>query len=151
MHLSPKRALYDQLLGNVLDKVKLKSDASNLQEYKTALANEFSAFPDNYRDIHRQGLAYFTYQKTSGAALAIDDDVEELLDDGHIAINPITYEDFLPVSAAGIFRSNLTDDKAEHYTANAAQTQFEAALGRSLIDPFTLYQAIADESWNALF
>ena len=33
--------------------------------------------------------------------------------------DPITYEDFLPVSAAGIFRSNLGSEEQRNYSANA--------------------------------
>ncbi len=63
---------------------------------------------------------------------------------------PIVYEDFLSVSVARIFRSNLNDDKNEKYTKTTNQTQFEKALGQAVIDPFALYQAISDASWAAL-
>ena len=33
-----------------------------------------------------------------------------LVDDGWVRLDPVVYEDFLPRSAAGIFRSNLADD-----------------------------------------
>lgn len=149
--LTPKgRALYDKLLNAVLGKVRLKKDGSNLAEYKTVLMSEFAAFPDDYQTLYEKGLAYFSYHKKPGTTIHVNADKAALLKSGEITISPITYEDFLPVSAAGIFRSNLTDDKNEQYGANANQQQFEQALGREVIDPFVLYQAIADKSWLAL-
>ena len=52
----------------------------------------------------------------------------------------MTYEDFLPVSAAGIFKSNLRE--AEMTTVDVGtgnQSAFEAALGRPVIDMFDFY------------
>ena len=42
--------------------------------------------------------------------------------------DPITYEDFLPVSAAGIFRSNLGSEEQRNYSANEARAAFERDL-----------------------
>ncbi|MGV0624224.1 2-oxoadipate dioxygenase/decarboxylase family protein, partial [Mycobacterium kansasii] len=56
---------------------------------------------------------------------------------------PIVYEDFLPASAAGIFRSNLDSD-AE--TADAPdESGYDAqclagAIGRDIADPYALYE-----------
>ena len=52
------------------------------------------------------------------------------------------YEDFLPVSAAGIFQSNLSGETRHDYAGASSQAAFEAALGRTVIDPFDLYEAI---------
>ncbi len=68
---------------------------------------------------------------------------------GHIVAHPIVYEDFLPVSAAGIFQSNLGDDDAGEGTAAASQESLEAALGRPVADPFALYAEIEAESRRA--
>jgi len=51
------------------------------------------------------------------------------------------YEDFLPVSAAGIFQSNLGDDAQAHYTGSSNREQFHQALGRETIDELQLYAA----------
>ena len=56
------------------------------------------------------------------------------------------YEDFLPVSAAGIFQSNLGDEAVIAETEQASQAQFEAALGMAVHDEFTHYQTIQEES-----
>jgi uncharacterized glyoxalase superfamily metalloenzyme YdcJ len=70
----------------------------------------------------------------------------QALDDGIIALAPIIYEDFLPVSAAGIFQSNLGDEATQATSKQASQTDFEAALGTPVLDEFTHYQQIADAS-----
>lgn len=88
-------------------------------------AKDFSEFPDDWDSIRNDGLAYF--RKT---------------DDGFKAL---TYEDFLPVSAAGIFRSNLGEDgEAQSLKASANQEAFEKALGRPVHDMFDLYAAQVD-------
>ncbi|AKM08912.1 2-oxoadipate dioxygenase/decarboxylase HglS [Croceicoccus naphthovorans] len=79
----------------------------------------FADFPDDADALRSEGLAYFSY--ASGQPV------------------PITYEDFLPVSAAGIFRSNLGDEANSTGHGNPQQAAFESALGRAVLDPFTLY------------
>ena len=49
------------------------------------------------------------------------------------------YEDFLPVSAAGIFQSNLGGEQRDEYASQANQAQFERDLGASVIDEIALY------------
>ncbi|MNT72119.1 hypothetical protein D3C72_2106890 [compost metagenome] len=50
------------------------------------------------------------------------------------------YEDFLPVSAAGIFQSNLGDKAQAEYAQNASQAAFEQALGTPVRDELALYE-----------
>lgn len=59
---------------------------------------------------------------------------------------PITYEDFLPVSAAGIFQSNLGSDEQARSQGSGSRVDFEAALGCPVLDEFTLYQQAEDRS-----
>ena len=54
-------------------------------------------------------------------------------------VQPITYEDFLPVSAAGIFQSNLGGGQNEAYAGNANRDAFEEALGAQVTDELSLY------------
>lgn len=68
--------------------------------------------------------------------------------DGKIQIEPITYEDFLPASAAGIFASNLARPGAEVADVSVRHAEAEllrAAVG-TLHDPYELYQAQQDRS-----
>ena len=63
-------------------------------------------------------------------------------------MTPIVYEDFLPVSAAGIFTSNLLvdADKKQQIQQSPNQASFETALGAEVMDSFSLYQKIQDDS-----
>lgn len=52
---------------------------------------------------------------------------------------PITSEDFLPVSAAGIFQSNLGGEQNDTYAGPTNNGAFEAALGTAVTDELALY------------
>ncbi|MGR8024978.1 DUF1338 domain-containing protein, partial [Burkholderia cenocepacia] len=52
----------------------------------------------------------------------------------------------LPVSAAGIFQSNLGGEEQKQYQAYAAQQAFEAALGARVHDEIALYEAAQQRS-----
>ncbi|MGO4998192.1 2-oxoadipate dioxygenase/decarboxylase HglS [Oceanisphaera sp. W20_SRM_FM3] len=152
------RALYDALLTKA-DESKAELDNVARQRQLAAI---FSAFTDDEATLRRQGLAFFHYQLTSAGEAARGrylaetlPDKEQLLEQGLLSAAPLTYEDFLPVSAAGIFQSNLGANKPSVPTAKAdiaqimpfngqeepsnSQIQFEQALGCAVIDPFTLY------------
>jgi uncharacterized glyoxalase superfamily metalloenzyme YdcJ len=49
------------------------------------------------------------------------------------------YEDFLPVSAAGIFQSNLGTDEQQDYGERTNKAAFEAALGSAVQCELQLY------------
>ena len=81
-----------------------------------------------------------------GAFGALPDDLDELISRGWVYHRDgvvVTYEDFLPVSAAGIFRSNL-DAKSRDAGAVGASSQgaFEAALGRRVVNRFGWYDGV---------
>ena len=129
------RALYNQLLNEARD-----GDAA--VPYAQRLARAFEAFPDDLDDMRRSGLALFRYRLLS----SIDGDaaslpIEALVARGVVQAEPITYEDFLPVSAAGIFRSNLGDATGPTYDAPGSQAEFERALGCAVHDEIALYEA----------
>ncbi|AMT72327.1 2-oxoadipate dioxygenase/decarboxylase [Mycobacteroides immunogenum] len=93
-------------------------------------------FPDTEAGLAEQELAYF--RTDTGPA-------------GEIVRTPVVYEDFLPRSAAGIFRSNLDDDGAYGDSADASATDYSkewmaGAIGRDIHDPYMLYAAIAAQS-----
>ncbi|EHL9380124.1 VOC family protein, partial [Salmonella enterica subsp. enterica serovar Infantis] len=56
------------------------------------------------------------------------------------------YEDFLPVSAAGIFQSNLGNETLVRRHGNASRDAFEQALGCAVRDEFSLYQEAEERS-----
>jgi uncharacterized glyoxalase superfamily metalloenzyme YdcJ len=62
---------------------------------------------------------------------------------------PVVYEDFLPASAAGIFRSNLDTDTEPACGADESGYGIEwmaGAIGRPIHDPYDVYDATAQEA-----
>jgi uncharacterized glyoxalase superfamily metalloenzyme YdcJ len=143
--LTPKgRALYDRLLNETRAVVRPAADGSNAAEYEAALAKVFEAFPDDWNAMRRAGLGYFAYSLTDKgrAAGGRKVDIETAIEDGLVRFDPIVYEDFLPVSAAGIFQSNLGDDAAQEFVASPNQMLFEHDLGTTVLDEFAHYAGI---------
>lgn len=138
------RALYDRLL----QEAGTSSDNVTHQQRLTAA---FTAFPDDARKLRQQGLAWFNWALTekgqaSPAAIAADADPEELIDRGLLVATPMVYEDFLPVSAAGIFQSNLGEQARVQARGRSEREVFEAALGAEVVDELTLYQQREQQS-----
>ncbi|MCQ8242306.1 2-oxoadipate dioxygenase/decarboxylase family protein [Rhizosaccharibacter radicis] len=91
-----------------------------------ALEKHFAAFPDDAPSLLREELAFFREG-----------------DPGR----PVTYEDFLPVSAAGIFRSNLGDAAGnDARAASPRREMFVQALGAEPLDEMRLYRIEAEGS-----
>lgn len=153
--LTPKgRARYDELLAAARAEVTAAADGSNARAYRDNLERTFAAFPDDSVTIRDEGLAYFHYSLTdAGEAAAadggVDGGIEVLIERGLVRFDPIVYEDFLPVSAAGIFQSNLGDGSAPAVAADANRGAFEAALGAAPADEFALYAEREAESIRA--
>jgi len=146
--LTPKgRQLYDQLLGDVRKRISPAGDGSNAAEYRKTLEDVFRAFPDDHQQLRQQGLAYYRYAVGNGAADG--GDVEALIAAGALVAEPITYEDFLPVSAAGIFQSNLGDERRDDLEASPNRAAFEQALGATVSDELALYAAAEKASLDA--
>ncbi|MCF7751951.1 VOC family protein [Bacillus subtilis subsp. subtilis] len=150
--LTPKgRALYDQLLAQARD---TGGAGSTGQDYPTRLAAAFQAFPDDHATLRREGLGYYRYMLTDagGANPAAIGDLpaEALIAAGLASADPIVYEDFLPVSAAGIFQSNLGGEEQRAYAAHANRDAFEQALGMQVEDEFAIYARLQAESLATL-
>jgi uncharacterized glyoxalase superfamily metalloenzyme YdcJ len=143
------RQRYDELLSAARADASLTHNAT----YQASLATLFVDFPDDIAELHQQKLAFFEYHLTP---LAEPDpnvhynDVEALIEKGWISYQPQTYEDFLPVSAAGIFQSNLGDQQRSAYQANANQRALEAALGTEIIDEMACYAQRQADSLKAV-
>jgi uncharacterized glyoxalase superfamily metalloenzyme YdcJ len=152
--LTPKgRALYDRLLNDTRARCRPAADGSNAVEYAAALDDVFTAFPDDWSSIRKTGLGYFRYSLTRAGAIAgVEDvDLETAIEDGLIQYDPIVYEDFLPVSAAGIFQSNLGDDAAQDFVASPNQVMFERDLGAQVLDEFVHYAEMMQSSIDRCF
>ncbi len=143
--VTPKgRALYDKLLNDTRARVRPAADGSNAAEYEAALAEVFKAFPDTWDGIRQAGLGYFRYSLTEKgqSVTGRNADLETAIEAGLIQFDPIVYEDFLPVSAAGIFQSNLGDDATQDFVASPNQVMFERDLGATVLDEFAHYAGI---------
>jgi len=85
-------------------------------------------FPSTDEEMATEGLAYYRGGDPSA---------------------PIVYEDFLPASAAGIFRSNLDRDSAAADGADDSGYDLQwlaGAIGRDIYDPYSLYEALSQEA-----
>ncbi|HCT2437144.1 TPA: VOC family protein [Escherichia coli] len=143
--LTPKgRQLYDDLLRNA------GTGQDNLT-HQMHLQETFRTFPDSEFLMRQQGLGWFRYRLTpSGEAhrqvIHPGDDPQPLIERGWVVAQPITYEDFLPVSAAGIFQSNLGNETRACNHGDASREAFEQALGCPVLDEFQLYQEAEERS-----
>lgn len=148
--LTPKgRALYDRLLNAARDELGEFPNESNAARYNTLMAQHFGEFPDSVEGMREQGLAYFRYfatEKGMAASGLGESSLGDLLREGYVKAEPLVYEDFLPVSAAGIFQSNLGDAAQTHYGEHSNRQAFEQALGRATIDELGLYAATQQRS-----
>lgn len=148
--LTPKgRGLYDALLDKTRARIRPASDGSNAAEYVRILGEVFEEFPDTWAEIREQGLGYFAYSiadRSKAKSELTVANLDKLIAEGAIQFDPIVYEDFLPVSAAGIFQSNLGDDDTQEFTESPNQKRFEADLGATVLNEFEHYARIERES-----
>ncbi|SJM30284.1 2-oxoadipate dioxygenase/decarboxylase HglS [Mesorhizobium delmotii] len=150
--LTPKgRTLYDELLSSVRRDVQIGVAGAYAEDYQRELAERFMDFPDSWSELRDQGLAYFRYSPTPEglAAMArekVVPSLDQLAAHGHLRFDPIIYEDFLPVSAAGIFQSNLGTDEQQNYAECSNRQAFEDALGAKVANEFDLYAKAQQDS-----
>ncbi len=141
--LTPKgRELYDHLLAEA-------GTGSDNQHHQQHLSEVFGDFPDDEESLREQQLAWFRYRLTEkGEHLPprAGESVTQLLAEERLSAEPIVYEDFLPVSAAGIFQSNLGDVAQTRSAGNASRADFESALGCAVQDEMALYQQMQQRS-----
>ncbi|KAH8205738.1 hypothetical protein TruAng_000014 [Truncatella angustata] len=152
--VTPKgRKLYDKLLEGAMSQAQGESPASIDQ----LMIQSFEAFPDSWSQLRHEGLIYCKYQyggkllpSFTVEELEYTDLVERLVSEGVLECVPITYEDFLPFSAAGIFQSNLHGTTPSADQDSPAATPdiegLEKALGSSIIDADQLYAEIQSMS-----
>ncbi|RAH46067.1 DUF1338 domain protein [Aspergillus brunneoviolaceus CBS 621.78] len=109
--VTPKgRQLYDRLLEESM----AQATGADPEQVDAVMAAVFKQYPDDWTELRQQGLIYCEYRCTGKDSMdALPQDrsstysLEQLIGEGRIEASPITYEDFLPFSAAGIFQSNL--------------------------------------------
>lgn len=125
--------------------------STNNTEHQAHLEHAFKSFPDTYPEMHAQELGYFEYQllRKPGGRKSLP----QLITDGDVVLHPVTYEDFLPASAAGIFQSNLDEtgrERSASPAAGATRDQFAALLPMPLRDSFALHAEVSRRSFAAL-
>lgn len=144
------RAVYDSLLASVRNKAGA-GDAGT--DYTARLAAAFADFPDDYETMRAEGLGFFRYTASSDAQPAVvaaaGGSLSALLKAHVLTATPIVYEDFLPVSAAGIFQSNLGGKEQRSYEGQSNRAAFVTDLGADMLDEFTLYESAERASLEA--
>jgi uncharacterized glyoxalase superfamily metalloenzyme YdcJ len=144
--LTPRgRDLYDRMAAEVDEAV-----AAGAERVDAARGVWRRHLPRTEADLALTGLAFFTYRVAGRASCA---DLAGLVRSGALVPEPIVYEDFLPRSAAGIFRSNLTRDGSRHdELAGPAYDlgRLSDVIGTAVLDPMDLYAARQEESLRAL-
>ncbi|MEH6457423.1 MAG: DUF1338 family protein [Cocleimonas sp.] len=154
--LTPKgRELYDRLL------LQARNTDDQGMPYNIRLSEAFKQFPDTYDELRREELAYFHYASINSDNINENsniqlNNIETLISQDLIKVTPIVYEDFLPVSAAGIFTSNLSSESKQTkeletipmQKENSNREHFEEALGIKVENSFELYKRIQQESLN---
>ncbi|MCO5052067.1 MAG: DUF1338 family protein [Verrucomicrobiae bacterium] len=149
------RALYDQCLA--------EADAAREQHpglvkkdfaaYEERCAQAFAPFPKTLRELLRARLVYARYHATPRGLAQKGQlpttDLETLIEQGYVDYEGLRYEDFLPVSAAGIFASNLSQYGTKATAAERpvyTQADLEKILDRKIVDANATYAGLQAES-----
>ncbi|CAM4193938.1 Uncharacterized protein conserved in bacteria [Yersinia intermedia] len=145
------RNLYDNLLQAAQDQLQVPANEKNAPQYMAILNEKFSQFPDDYPTMRAEKLAFFRYFPTekglNAPTVSMQDlTLDELIDGEFIQYEPLVYEDFLPVSAAGIFQSNLGDKGHSQFAGHSSKQDFQRALGATVIDELQLYEETQQRS-----
>lgn len=153
---TPKgRALYDACLTAAdaekdADPGLIKRDFA---AYEAAYARHFAPFPKTLPELVQQGLVFARFEPTAAglaAAGSIDTtDIHELVRRGYVAQEGLRYEDFLPVSAAGIFASNLQQYGTKSTAAvkpTYTQSMLEEIMGKPIVDSTAVYAGLQADS-----
>ena len=147
------RELYDRCLAEA-DAAREKDPklpARDFLAYDALYAAPFKPFPKTLIELLSTGMVFGRYAPTPkglGAAKSgtiATTDITELVRQGFVHYEGLRYEDFLPVSAAGIFASNLNQYGTQSTAAvkpTYTQAQLEQIMGRAIIDSTTVYAGL---------
>ncbi|KXH31265.1 hypothetical protein CSAL01_02862 [Colletotrichum salicis] len=151
------RKLYDDLLEEAMATAQATGTSSDTKAVDDTFSRVFEKFPDDWNELRRQGLVYSEYRCAENAKeklhnLAGFDTanpasfLDRLVSEGVLEAVPITYEDFLPFSAAGIFQSNIQSGASSSESTIAHEESirpdvkgYEKALARDILDANDLY------------
>lgn len=151
------RELYDRCLAE--SEAMKEQDPSlvtrDFEAFEAMAARPFEVFPRTLAELLRRGLVHGLYSATAeGIAVAArgsiqTTDLDDLFEKGLVRVEGLRYEDFLPVSAAGIFASNLSQYGTKSTAAvkpTYTQAMLEAVMGRTIIDAGAAYAAMEADS-----
>jgi len=156
------RDLYDRCL-TAADDAKDKNPGlikKDFAAYERLYAAPFAPFPKRLPALLEMELVFGRYAVTpAGLAAAVagqirTTDLSDLVRRGYVIAEGLRYEDFLPVSAAGIFASNLNQYGTKSTAAQKpayTQAQLEEILGRKIVDPNVTYAGLDAESRLQVF
>lgn len=156
------RQLHDQCLA-AAEAARARKPSLIKQDYAACqkeYAQCFSAFPKKLAALLEKKLVYGRFTVTAKglaakAATSIQTtDLNELIRLGYVHADGLRYEDFLPVSAAGIFASNLGQYGTKS-TASAkpvyTREMLEEILGKKIIDSDVIYSRLQEESIRQVY
>lgn len=158
---TPKgRELYDRCLAEA-DAARDKNPSLSKKDfaaYEKLYAQPFAPFPKTLPELLQQSLVFGRYTVTPKGLAAkgkiTTTDLPELIRLGYVDYEGLRYEDFLPVSAAGIFASNLNQYGTKSSAAQKpvyTQAMLEEILGRKIVDPNVTYAGLEAESLQQVY
>lgn len=134
----------------------LPDPARDHAAFQAAYARFYDPIPKTLRGLLKAGLAFGEYTPTAKGLAekgrVPTSDIHELLRMGYVDVEGVRYEDFLPVSAAGIFASNLNQYGTRATAPNPPefpQSRLEAIIGRPIIDADEEYRQRQEASIEA--
>jgi len=141
---TPKgRELYDACLNAAEAEKEANAglQKKDFVAYEAMYAAHFKPFPKTLPELLRAGLVYGRYAPTAAGlankASIATTNIHELVRVGFVEYEGLRYEDFLPVSAAGIFASNLNQYGTKSTAAERpkyTQQMLEDVMGKAIID-----------------
>lgn len=151
------RELYDRCLA-AAEAARAKNPGLVKQDYagyQEEFAQHFAEFPKKLSELLAKKLVYGRYSVTADGLVAKSrkgiktEDLDELIRLGYVHADGLRYEDFLPVSAAGIFASNL----GQYGTKSSAtekpvytREMLEEILGKKIVESDDIYRGLQEES-----
>ena len=154
------RALYDRCLAEA-DAAREKNPGlakTDFAAFEAMYAKPFAPFPKTLPELLQQKLVYARYTATQTGRAARGriktTDLAELVRLGYVDYEGLRYEDFLPVSAAGIFASNLNQYGTKATAAQRpvyTQENLEKILGRKIVDAGITYAGLEAETLRQVY
>jgi uncharacterized glyoxalase superfamily metalloenzyme YdcJ len=156
------RQLYDACLAEADRQLVAAGLTPQLwREREAIVAAAFRPFPKTLPELYQQGLVFVRFRPTSlglqRAGSLSSMSLEDLIAQGFVTYAGLRYEDFLPVSAAGIFASNLNQYGTQATATQRpvyGQSDLESILERSIVDAMAqdanTQQQSLGQTWLAL-